>query len=111
LVARTQAAIGNWLRDKSADPVIRLEKEDLDQLKNLGTPDPLLGMSVLFRVSNDHIFIENAGGINAPALLGRFTVADENIAAAAQAMARTAGKPEPGNYLCRIAAPGRPAYR
>jgi thiopeptide-type bacteriocin biosynthesis protein len=78
----------SWLRDKSADPVIRLEKEDLDQLKNLGTPDPLLGMSVLFRVSNDHIFIENAGGINAPALLGRFTVADENIAAAAQAMAR-----------------------
>jgi thiopeptide-type bacteriocin biosynthesis protein len=78
----------NWLRDKSADPVIRLEKQDLDQLKNMETTEPLLGMSVLFRVINDHIFIENAGGINAPALLGRFTVADENIAGAAQAMAR-----------------------
>jgi hypothetical protein len=45
-------------------------------------------MSVLFRLAENKTFIESAGGINAPALLGRFTVADEEMANAARNMAR-----------------------
>lgn len=76
-----------WLRDKSNDPMIRLTEEDLERLKT-DVPQQLLGMSVLFRISDHKVFIENAGGINAPALMGRFTLADEQIAEAAQQMAR-----------------------
>ncbi|MES2267485.1 MAG: lantibiotic dehydratase [Bacteroidota bacterium] len=76
-----------WLRDKSNDPMIRLQDEDLERLKPAASQQ-LLGMSVLFRIAEDKVFIENAGGINAPALMGRFTLADEQIAAAAQDMAR-----------------------
>ena len=77
----------SWLKDKSADPVITLTENDLDRLKSAHLPEQLLGMSVLFRMTENRLFIENAGGINAPALLGRFTMADEKIAAAAQLMA------------------------
>jgi thiopeptide-type bacteriocin biosynthesis protein len=77
-----------WLRDKSADPVIRLQPSDLERLQSRVKFEPILGMSVLFRIAENKVFIENAGGINAPALMGRFTVADEQIAGAAQAMAR-----------------------
>jgi len=76
-----------WLRDKSDDPMICLNEEDLERLKTV-VPQQLLGMSVLFRITENKVFIENAGGINAPALIGRFTLADEQIAKAAQAMAR-----------------------
>jgi thiopeptide-type bacteriocin biosynthesis protein len=76
-----------WLRDKSDDPVISIADSDLERLKSAILPEQMLGMSILFRVAENKVFIENAGGINAPALMGRFTVADEKIAAAAQAMA------------------------
>jgi len=78
-----------WLRDKTGDPVIRLQDDELQMLKKKpANAEPMLGMSVLFRITGDQVFIENAGGINAPALMGRFTVADEQITAAAQLMAR-----------------------
>jgi thiopeptide-type bacteriocin biosynthesis protein len=77
-----------WLRDKSPDPVIRIDDADVEQLKAAAVPGQLLGMSVLFRIAGNKVLIENAGGINAPALMGRFTVADEKIADAARMMAR-----------------------
>ncbi|AMR29980.1 hypothetical protein A0256_00385 [Mucilaginibacter sp. PAMC 26640] len=77
-----------WLRDKSNVPVINLLDTDLHRLKSMADPEQMLGMSVLFRVAENKVFIENAGGINAPALLGRFTVADKKIAGAARSMAR-----------------------
>ncbi|WP_374950085.1 thiopeptide-type bacteriocin biosynthesis protein [Mucilaginibacter sp.] len=80
--------IESWLRKKSDEVVIRLQDADLEHLKNANLPEPILGMSVLFRVSENKVFIENAGGINAPALMGRFTIADEKIASAARMMAR-----------------------
>ncbi|MES2108578.1 MAG: lantibiotic dehydratase [Bacteroidota bacterium] len=76
-----------WLRDKSASPVIRLNDADLERLKTTTVPQQLLGMSVLFRTTGNKVFIESAGGINAPALMGRFTLADEQIADAARLMA------------------------
>ncbi|MEZ2336409.1 lantibiotic dehydratase [Mucilaginibacter sp. RCC_168] len=78
----------SWLRDKSADPVIRLQDTDLERLTVTDKPEPILGMSVLFRIAENKVFIENAGGINAPALMGRFTVVNERTASAAKLMAR-----------------------
>ncbi|MEB0280861.1 lantibiotic dehydratase [Mucilaginibacter sp. 10B2] len=76
-----------WLRDRSAAPVIRLDDADLERLKTAAVPQQLLGMSVLFRITENKVFVESAGGVNAPALMGRLTPADEKIAQAAQMMA------------------------
>lgn len=76
-----------WLKDRSAAPVIRLNDADLAQLVSDNQSRSMLGMSILFREAENKVFIENAGGINAPALLGRFTLADEEIADAGRDMA------------------------
>jgi len=76
-----------WLRDRTADPVLRLNDNDLRFLNAGKGSQPILGMSVLFRIAENKLFIENAGGINSTALIGRFTVADEKISRAAQEMA------------------------
>jgi thiopeptide-type bacteriocin biosynthesis protein len=77
-----------WLRTRSSDIVIRLEEEDLAQLGSGQEPQPIMGMSILFRIAENKVFIENAGGINAPALMGRFTIADDDILNAATHMAK-----------------------
>ncbi|MDN5286538.1 MAG: hypothetical protein JWR38_2812 [Mucilaginibacter sp.] len=78
----------NWHRTNEEDlRVIRLSPAELEQLGPKESPLSILGMSVLFREAGDKVFIESAGGINAPALLGRFTIADPKIHAAACSMA------------------------
>lgn len=69
-------------------PVIRLAEDELSALKSEPGGLNILGLSVLFRIINGQVYLESAGGVNAPALLGRFTVADPEIAAAARRMAR-----------------------
>lgn len=76
-----------WVNSKIPEGVITLTDQDLAPLKKLQETEQLLGMSVLFRAAGQKVFIENAGGINAPALLGRFTIADDKIAKAAKHMA------------------------
>ncbi|QKJ28328.1 lantibiotic dehydratase [Mucilaginibacter mali] len=67
--------------------VIRLGKEELIKLGAVEQSLQIQGISVLFRISGNRVIIDNAGGVNAPALLGRFTVADNNMATAARQMA------------------------
>jgi thiopeptide-type bacteriocin biosynthesis protein len=70
-------------------PVIKLEKQELEKLNISDDADKqLLGISVLFRTLGKKIWIESAGGINAPALIGRFTLINEEIATAAKNMAK-----------------------
>jgi len=76
-----------WLRERSANTVIELQDADLDRLITNENTDQLLGMSILFRLTGNKIFIENAGGNNAPSLMGRFTAADPGIANSAREMA------------------------
>jgi len=68
--------------------VIRLKPGDIATLPAGGGQLSILGMSVLFRLSGERLIIESAGGNNAPALMGRFTVADPEIAEAARGMAK-----------------------
>lgn len=75
------------LREKGSAQVIRLEPADLNELKKYYEPKQISGMSILFRVIGEQIQLENTGGINAPALMGRFSVIDESIKQAAQEMA------------------------
>jgi lantibiotic biosynthesis protein len=77
-----------WLRSNQLGvSVIELTEEELRSLK-LPAEQQLLGMSVLFRLIGDAVFIESAGGSNAPALMGRFTAINGAISEAAKNMAR-----------------------
>jgi thiopeptide-type bacteriocin biosynthesis protein len=69
-------------------PVMRLQENELAALKGKSEDLNITGLSVLFRIFNDQVYIESAGGVNAPALMGRFTVGDPEITAAARQMAR-----------------------
>jgi thiopeptide-type bacteriocin biosynthesis protein len=46
-----------------------------------------LGFSALFSIGDEGLFIETAGGANPAALIGRFTVADQDILAASKEIA------------------------
>lgn len=80
------ALLAAWLRAAPGSRTMQLSETDLKSLRPKAE-EPMLGMTVLFRIVDQKLFIENAGGINAPALLGRFTMADDGIADAAKKMA------------------------
>ena len=78
-----------WLRNSKTDrPVIRLEEKEMQKLQSPGEQKQVLGLSVLFRVIDKKVLIESAGGINAPALMGRFTLLNDATRKAAKNMAR-----------------------
>ncbi|MHB8206980.1 lantibiotic dehydratase [Mucilaginibacter sp.] len=78
-----------WLRHAKAErPVIRLEEKEIQKLQSPDEQKQVLGLSVLFRVIDEKVFIESAGGINAPALMGRFTMVSDASREAAKNMAR-----------------------
>jgi len=93
----------SWLSSKSTGKaVIRLEEKELQKLKLPDEPLQIMGMSVLFRIMGDQVLIESAGGTNAPALMGRFTVADETIYQAATSMARQLEQQNPGIIFAEL---------
>jgi thiopeptide-type bacteriocin biosynthesis protein len=80
--------LGCWhSNNNEGAPIIQLQKEQLLKLKPDEDDIQLLGTSALFRVVNGQVIIDTLGGTNAPALAGRFTVADTEIARAARQMA------------------------
>ena len=85
----------SWLRaNQHPVPVIQLLEEELQQLQ-LPDDQQLLGMSVLFRICDGKILVETAGGSNAIALIGRFTVVDEAIGTAARVMSAQVERQNP----------------
>ncbi|WDF79007.1 lantibiotic dehydratase [Mucilaginibacter sp. KACC 22773] len=85
----------SWLRAKQEPlPVIELNTAELQELQT-SEGQQTTGMSVLFRIYGDQLFIESAGGSNAPALIGRFTVIDEAIFEAARNMAQHVERQNP----------------
>jgi thiopeptide-type bacteriocin biosynthesis protein len=68
--------------------VIRLAEEELAALNPQADDLEFLGFSMLFRTFNEQLYIESLGGINAPALMGRFTIGDQKITNAARKMAQ-----------------------
>lgn len=78
-----------WLdAERSGERVITLHQKELEEIGSTSIASPTLGFSVLFRIAGETLFLESAGGTNATAMLGRFTVADPQIAASAREMAR-----------------------
>lgn len=83
-------------------PVIRLQEADLTALQGGAEALNTSGLSVLFRVFHDQLYLESAGGVNAPALMGRFTVAGPEMAEAAQQMARQVEADNPDLIFAEI---------
>ncbi|HZK62557.1 MAG TPA: lantibiotic dehydratase [Puia sp.] len=88
----------------STDPrVITISPEMLGGLQG-GSKDPeMMGMSVLFRVAGEFLHMESAGGINAAALMGRFTIADGCIHEAAREIAAAQERVNPDIIFAEIA--------
>jgi len=83
--------------------IIRLQPEDVDGLRTPGdAPPAMLGMSVLFRQIGEQVHIESAGGNNAAALMGRFTIGDPGITLSARRMAKAQEKQNPGLLFVEI---------
>ena len=77
-----QLLLNLWHQDperKMTDPII-IRQEDLDSIPNakesLQLPPTF---PVMFRIINNKVFVEAAGGVTATAIIGRFTSIDDNI--------------------------------
>jgi thiopeptide-type bacteriocin biosynthesis protein len=76
--------LDSWQKNLSDKKrVIHLTQEDLNHINKSNESPVVQGLSVLFRIVNDQLYLENAGGVNAPALMGRFTVEEKDITEAA----------------------------
>jgi len=67
---------------------IQLNEKDLQKISPADLSGEHLGLAVLFREIDGKLFIESAGGNNAVAMMGRFTLANEHIRKAAVEMAQ-----------------------
>lgn len=81
-----QLLLNRW--HSGAATVIQLQEEDIQPLLTAKGPLHIGGMSILFRQTVSGLFVETAGGVNSTGLMGRFTLAQTSIKAAAQEMAR-----------------------
>lgn len=89
---------------KSENPqVITLTRQQLEQLKGDREEPEFSGLSVLFRLTADGgIYLESAGGVNAAALMGRFSVADSAIGDAVREIAWSQEKINPHVIFAEI---------
>ncbi|MCQ6958326.1 lantibiotic dehydratase [Mucilaginibacter aquariorum] len=79
----------SWLNmERKHEAVIRLNEADLAQISHRKEPEISLGLTVLFRVIQDKVYMESVGGNNPLALMGRFTAANADFTAAAQAIVK-----------------------
>lgn len=76
-----QLLFKKWLAlDKVANNErINLSKEDIKHLSKKADTEFPPSLFVMFRLLDDQVFIENAGGISAAALTGRFTLFNDEI--------------------------------
>lgn len=85
-----------WRSASGVPPVIRLLPKDLERLS---APDNLPALppstSLLFRVVEDKLYLEQAGGASATALLGRFTPLNVGVYEMAAAIAQQEEKANP----------------
>ncbi|MXV16081.1 lantibiotic dehydratase [Hufsiella ginkgonis] len=80
---------------------IQLSDADLMQLPEPTSPYPA-GISVLFRVFDDKVLIEQAGGATSTALIGRFSLFSEEVACVAKTLARQEQAANPGIAFAEI---------
>jgi thiopeptide-type bacteriocin biosynthesis protein len=92
-----------WHQPGNADKrVIILDDNEIQKIGQQSTGLPSTGMSVLFRTARDKVYIESAGGNNPVALIGRFTLADPGIKAAAREIALEQERLNPGIIFAEI---------
>lgn len=92
-----------WMEaERNNRDVIDLDEQKLDQIAAGEGETATFGFSVLFRICQKKVFIESAGGTNAPALIGRFTVTDEYVWRQAREMAEWVEGINPGIIFAEL---------
>ncbi|CAN5115497.1 hypothetical protein BH09BAC6_BH09BAC6_07640 [soil metagenome] len=77
------------LSKSNNDKCITISDKDLEKLQTKSELKPPPSFSVIFRIFDDKVWIEQAGGCTAVALLGRFTLFSEKVLEATRHMAAT----------------------
>jgi len=94
-----------------ATRVIQLEQLALAGLKTGSHSTQVQGLSVLFRIVNDQLYIESAGGVNALALMGRFYGRRKRHTGNRGSYCPGPGSGKSRYYFRRTPPPVRSAYR
>jgi len=81
---------------------ITITKQDLDELEAVPGTAPAPTMSVLFRITEEGLLIENTGGASATSLIGRFTPFDKRLSKLAIAIAEKEARSNPGVIFAEI---------
>lgn len=86
-----------WAESRSSGKPIRIRAQDLDRLEiDARQQAPLPpSLAVLFRVHDQELYLENAGGSQGTAILGRFTPFDSRIRKACRDMAALECRSQP----------------
>ena len=96
--------LDKWRSVSGVPPVIRLYQEELERLPAADDTAALPpSTSLLFRVSEDKVYVEQAGGISATALIGRFTPLSPAVQAMAEDIARQEEEANPEVIFAEIA--------
>lgn len=90
-----------WQRLAPEDPVIRFTAADIAALPENAKPFPP-GISVIFRLTGEGLYIESAGGATGTSLCGRFTSLSRDIHEMARASARAESAANPGVIFADI---------
>jgi thiopeptide-type bacteriocin biosynthesis protein len=87
-----------WKQGSSNDPYARLQLSESD-LEGLDPAAPLTAfpptMAVMFRKTDDHLLIEQAGGATASSLIGRFTLFSKQVEDLCAKIAAAEGEANP----------------
>ena len=96
--------LDKWQAATKTSTAIRLTEQDiaiLPQQKETAALPP--SISVLFRIINGQVYLEQAGGVSATALLGRFTPLNPDICAMSKDVARQEETANPNVIFAEIA--------
>ena len=93
--------LDKWKQLTLEDPVIRLHGTEIAALPEESGPFPP-GLSIIFRLTDQGLLIENAGGATATSLAGRFTALSREIHELIRASSRQESAANPGVIFADI---------
>ncbi|MFI5160449.1 MAG: lantibiotic dehydratase [Sphingobacteriales bacterium] len=90
-----------WTESGTRENVIRLEENDLAELDAPGKVYPP-SLAIIFRLTHEGMLIENAGGVAAASLIGRFTPFSEEVCQLAASITRMESEVNPEVIFAEI---------
>jgi thiopeptide-type bacteriocin biosynthesis protein len=97
-----QLLMKKWLNKTTPCNPIILSQQDIDELSTDKVADLPSSLSVMFRVTKEHLLLENTGGPSGVSLIGRFTPFSRGICTLGREIAESEEKNNPGVLFAEI---------